>query len=163
MGLPQCMATRFIVPSSNQSLPHYLVRICRLMSCQVLTQTRIFGLVIYFVCSTISYLFVFDHNTFKHPKYLKNQVRLEIKQTMISMPVMSVLTCPFFVAEVRGYAKLYDTPAEAPFLLYSYLQFPFFLLFTDFWIYLIHRGLHHPRVYKTLHKPHHRSSSPRET
>jgi Delta7-sterol 5-desaturase len=117
---------------------------------------RIFGLVIYFVFATASYYFVFDHATFTHPKYLKNQVRLEIKQTMISMPIMSILTTPFFLAEVRGYAKLYDAPSSAPFAQYNYLQFPLFILFTDLCIYWIHRGLHHPQVYKRLHKPHHK-------
>jgi len=118
--------------------------------------TWIFGLFVYFICASLSYFFIFDKTTFNHPKYLKNQVRLEMKQTMISMPVMAILTCPFFTAEVRGYGKLYDTPAQAPFQLYNYLQFPLFILFTDFCIYWIHRGLHHPRIYKTLHKPHHK-------
>ncbi|KAG0243970.1 c-5 sterol desaturase [Actinomortierella wolfii] len=31
-----------------------------------------------------------------------------------------------------------------------------FLFFTDFGIYWIHRFLHHPLVYKRLHKPHHK-------
>ena len=118
--------------------------------------TWLFGLVIYFICSSLSYQFVFDKNTFKHPKFLKNQVRLEIRQTMIAMPFMSMMTTPFFLAEVRGYAKLYDLPSHAPFYWYNFLQFPLFILFTDFFIYLIHRGLHHPRLYKTLHKPHHK-------
>jgi len=117
---------------------------------------RIFGLVLYFVCASLSYIFVFDKATFNHPKYLKNQVRLEIMQTMKAMPVMSLLTVPFFLAEVQGYAKLYDLPSDAPFGWYNVLQFPLFILFTDFFIYWIHRGLHHPLVYKTLHKPHHK-------
>jgi Delta7-sterol 5-desaturase len=115
-----------------------------------------FGLVLYFVFSTLSYIFVFDKTTFQHPKYLKNQISMEIKQTMASMPGMSLLTMIAFTAEVRGYAKLYDLPSEAPFYLYNYLQFPFFILFTDFFIYWIHRGLHHPLIYKKLHKAHHK-------
>lgn len=91
-----------------------------------------------------------------HPKYLKNQVRLEIQQTLRSLPVMAIFTAPLFLGEVRGYAKLYDAPSDAPFRLYNFLQFPFFILFTDFFIYWIHRGLHHPKVYKSLHKPHHK-------
>lgn len=91
-----------------------------------------------------------------HPKYLKNQVRLEIQQTLRSLPVMAIFTAPLFLGEVRGYAKLYEDPSDAPFRLYNYLQFPFFILFTDFFIYWIHRGLHHPKLYKTLHKPHHK-------
>lgn len=120
------------------------------------TITWVFGLVLYFIFATLSYTFVFDKTTFKHPKYLKNQVKMEIKQTMTSMPGMSILTAVAFTLEVRGHAKLYDQPSAAPFYLYNYLQFPFFILFTDAFIYLIHRGLHHPRLYKTLHKAHHK-------
>ncbi|KAL8943959.1 MAG: hypothetical protein Q9216_000772 [Gyalolechia sp. 2 TL-2023] len=118
--------------------------------------TWLFGLVVYFICATLSYYFIFDHATFTHPKYLRNQVALEIKQASAALPIISVLTVPFFVGEVRGYAKLYDAPTDAPFWLYNVFQFPFFVCFTDFFIYWIHRGLHHPRVYKTLHKPHHK-------
>ncbi|KAL8642688.1 MAG: hypothetical protein Q9228_000656 [Teloschistes exilis] len=118
--------------------------------------TWLFGLVVYFIFASLSYLFIFDHATFTHPKYLKNQVRLEIKQASIALPIMAIFTVPFFVGEVRGYAKLYDAPADAPFWLYNLVQFPLFITFTDFFIYWIHRGLHHPRVYKTLHKPHHK-------
>ncbi|KAJ6076614.1 hypothetical protein N7499_008595 [Penicillium canescens] len=118
--------------------------------------TWIFGLLVYFVVASLSYVFIWDKTTYNHPKFLKNQIRLEIKQAMGAMPPMALLTAPFFVLEVRGYAKLYDTAAEEPFPFYSLIQFPFFICFTDFFIYWIHRGLHHPRVYKTLHKPHHK-------
>ncbi len=118
--------------------------------------TWVFGMVLYFVCSTLSYVFVFDKTTFQHPKFLKNQVWLEMKQSLAAMPGMSILTAIAFTAEVRGYSKLYDAPSEAPFYLYNYLQFPFFILFTDCLIYFIHRGLHHPSIYKTLHKSHHK-------
>ena len=75
---------------------------------------------------------------------------------MISLPCMAIFTAPIFLGEVRGYAKLYDNPLDQPFPFYNFLQFPFFIAFTDFFIYWIHRGLHHPRIYKTLHKPHHK-------
>ncbi|KAL8889148.1 MAG: hypothetical protein Q9215_003537 [Flavoplaca cf. flavocitrina] len=118
--------------------------------------TWLFGFFVYFICASLSYLFIFDHATFTHPKYLKNQVSLEIKQALRALPIMAVFTVPFFVGEVQGYAKLYDAPADAPFWLYNILQFPLFICFTDFFIYWIHRGLHHPTVYRTLHKPHHK-------
>lgn len=110
-------------------------------------------------------MFVFDKTTFKHPKYLKNQMRMEIEQTLRSIPIMAVFTVPFFVAEVRGHGYLYDSISDAPFShymfdifgsAYNWLQFPFFLMFTDFCIYWIHRGLHHSLIYKHLHKPHHK-------
>lgn len=117
---------------------------------------RLFGLVTYFIFATASYVFIFDKRTMNHPKFLKNQIRLEIAQTLRSIPFMSLITAPVFVLEVRGYSKLYDTFDEGPGLWYDILQFPLFIAFTDFWIYWIHRGLHHPSVYKTLHKPHHK-------
>ncbi|KAH8431231.1 sterol desaturase family protein [Aspergillus melleus] len=116
----------------------------------------IFGFIVYFISATLSYIFIWDKTTVKHPKFLKNQISMEIAQTMGSMPIMSLLTAPFLVAEVRGYAKLYDGFSDEPFPYYSILQFPLFIAFTDLCIYWIHRGLHHPLIYKTLHKPHHK-------
>jgi len=118
--------------------------------------TWIFGALLYFVFATLSYVFVFDKTTFKHPKFLKNQIRQEIKQTMRAMPSMSVLTALCFVAECQGYSKLYDSFADAPFKWYNLLQYPLFLLFTDCGIYFAHRWLHLPSVYKHIHKPHHK-------
>ncbi|KAL9613732.1 MAG: hypothetical protein Q9167_001746 [Letrouitia subvulpina] len=85
--------------------------------------TWLFGLVVYFLCASASYLFIFDHATFTHPKYLKNQVALEIKQAFAALPVMAVLTVPFFIAEVRGFAKLYEAPSSAPFALHAFHPF----------------------------------------
>ncbi|KAJ9643064.1 c-5 sterol desaturase [Coniosporium tulheliwenetii] len=119
-------------------------------------RSRIFGLVIYFFCATFSYLFIFDKATFNHPKYLKNQMRMEIAQSMHSMPIMAIFTVPFFLLEVRGYSRMYDSTAEGPGMWYNILQFPLFITFTDFFIYWIHRALHHPLIYKRLHKPHHK-------
>lgn len=118
--------------------------------------TWIFGLLVYYIFASLSYVFVFDKDTMKHPKYLKNQVWLEIKQTNKSLPVMAIITLPIFLAEVRGYGKLYDTTSDGPGLWYDILQLPMFVIFTDFCIYWIHRGLHHPLVYKNVHKPHHK-------
>ncbi|KAF2093959.1 hypothetical protein NA57DRAFT_47430 [Rhizodiscina lignyota] len=118
--------------------------------------TWLFGIVIYFTCASLSYYFVFDKTAFQHPKFLRNQMSMEIKQSISSFPGMALLTVPFFLAEVRGYSKIYDTTAEGPGMWYNFFQFPLFICFTDFFIYLIHRGLHHPLVYKTLHKPHHK-------
>ncbi|KAK8056590.1 c-5 sterol desaturase [Apiospora rasikravindrae] len=97
----------------------------------------IFGLLTYYGLSTLSYIFVFDKETMKHPKYLRNQIRLEMRQATSGI-------------------KLYDLTEAGPGLWYNIIQFPFFLLFTDFFVYWIHRGLHHKLLYKTLHKPHHK-------
>jgi lathosterol oxidase len=117
---------------------------------------RIFGVFIYYVFATLSYVFIFDKATFKHPRYIKNQIRLEMRQTNIAQPIMALLTAPWFLLEIRGYSKLYDAADDGPGSWYNFAQFPLFICFTDFFIYWIHRGLHHPLVYRRLHKPHHK-------
>jgi Delta7-sterol 5-desaturase len=79
-----------------------------------------------------------------------------MKQANQSMPIMSVMMAVLFLLEVRGYTKMYDAESEGPGRWYTFAQFPFFLLFTDCLVYWIHRGLHHPILYKRLHKPHHK-------
>jgi lathosterol oxidase len=87
-------------------------------------------------------------------------MRLEIRQALEAMPIMSALTVPWFLGEVRGYSNIYDVlPEGSSWNLggwYLLLQFPFFVCFTDFFVYWIHRALHHPMLYKKLHKPHHK-------
>jgi lathosterol oxidase len=116
----------------------------------------IFGLLVYFLFASLSYIFIFDKRTLNHPKFIKNQIWLEIIQANKSMPFMALCTAPLMCLEVRGYSKLYDTTDEGPGLWYNFAQFPIFLVFTDFCIYWIHRYLHHPLIYKHLHKPHHK-------
>jgi lathosterol oxidase len=117
--------------------------------------TWFFGYVLYFSTAGLSYIFVYDKDNFKHPKMLKNQMALEIKTAVQSIPIMTALTVPWFVAEVRGYSKMYmDSNKYGKW--YMVFQFPLFLLFTDMLIYCIHRWLHTPSVYKRLHKPHHK-------
>ncbi|KAF9914506.1 c-5 sterol desaturase [Lobosporangium transversale] len=189
----------------------------------LLVLTYLGGLFMYFCFATPSYYLFFDHNHKKHPKYLKNQVKLEIIMSMKALPGIAVLTTPWFVGEVRGWSKLYvhihakdrilsnaiyhaptsviqqtvaaavatgttvnvtaaaaaaaaastaaaETAARAakfgplapliePFLDgwgYVFISILAFLAFTDFGIYWIHRFLHHPLIYKRVHKPHHK-------
>lgn len=132
------------------------------------------GWFFYLAAASFSYYFVFDHETMKHPKFLKNQVRLEIECALKAVPGFSckyrhhhppfwrahstlvlyiVLTVPWFWGEVKGYSLLYDgLPTTAAGWAYMIATIPMFLFFTDFGIYWIHRWLHHPLLYKRLHK-----------
>lgn len=60
----------------------------------------------------MSYFFIFDKRMMKHPRFLKNQIRLEIQCSLKAFPGMTLLTLPFFQAEVMGYSRLYDDPKE---------------------------------------------------
>ena len=132
---------------------------------QINVQVRLAGTLLYFALASVSYIFVFDKANFKHPKFLRNQVSLEIGQALVAIPVMTLLTVPFFIAELHGYSYIYHSttvPTHTHWLLdtlgwrYNYLQVPLFIGFTDCGIYWIHRALHSKLLYKRLHKPHHK-------
>ncbi|KAI0635735.1 hypothetical protein C8Q77DRAFT_1155502 [Trametes polyzona] len=110
---------------------------------------------LYFIFSGLSYQYIFDHKMMKHPRFLKNQIKLEIQMSLRAFPMMTVLTLPWFLGDVRGYSRLYHSVDEYG---WGYLVFSifFFLVFTDYCIYWIHRWEHHPICYKWLHKPHHK-------
>lgn len=123
----------------------------------LLTITTIFGWMLYLIVASLAYVFVFDKKIFNHPRYLKNQVSLELKLALSAIPVMVMLTVPFFVLELHGFSHLYLQVNESTGGWKSVMfQFPCFILFTDCGIYFLHRWLHWPAVYKRLHKPHHK-------
>ncbi|GAA95332.1 uncharacterized protein L969DRAFT_84926 [Mixia osmundae IAM 14324] len=118
---------------------------------------------LYFIVAGLSYRYVFDKRMMKHPRFLKNQVKLEILSSLNAFPWLDLMTTPWFLGEVRGYSLLYDSIHDSPFghglwrsIAYMVLSSAFFLWFTDVCIYLVHRAEHHPLVYKRIHKPHHR-------
>jgi len=78
----------------------------QLISLSVITLIGIFAL--YFVFAGLSYRYIFNHDMMSHPRFLKNQVKLEIQCSLRAFPGMTLLTLPWFQAEVRGYSKLYD-------------------------------------------------------
>ena len=119
--------------------------------------TTVFGWLLYLLVASAAYVFVFDKKIFNHPRYLKNQVSLELWQAMTAIPVMVTLTIPFFLLELHGFSKLYlYVTEETGGWKMFWLQFPMFIFFTDCGIYFLHRWLHWPSVYKRLHKPHHK-------
>jgi lathosterol oxidase len=65
------------------------------------------------------------------------------------------LTLPWFLAEVRGYSLLYSDISTYGWTWFI-VSFFLYMTFNDVAIYWIHRLEHHPRVYKHIHKPHHK-------
>ncbi|XP_004636588.1 lathosterol oxidase [Octodon degus] len=121
----------------------------------LLIVTNLGAFVLYFLCATLSYYFVYDHSLMKHPLFLENQVYREIKFTVQSMPWISIPTVALFLLEVKGYSKLYDNIEFPHGWFHLIVSIISFLFFTDMLIYWIHRGLHHKLIYKHVHKPHH--------
>ncbi|PWN22767.1 hypothetical protein BCV69DRAFT_96701 [Microstroma glucosiphilum] len=125
----------------------------QMISLSAITYVGIFAL--YFGFAGFSYFCFFNHDMKRHPRFLKNQVRLEIESSLAAFTPLTFMTLPWFVAEVRGYSKLYEKVSDMG-LLYTILSVPFFLVFTDACIYWVHRLEHHPKLYKHIHKPHHK-------
>jgi lathosterol oxidase len=119
--------------------------------------------------SILSYYYLFDRRLEHHPRFLKNQIKMEIDMSLRSQPIIAAMIVPWFVAEIRGNTLMYDNfndygagwfqgtwaQGMGPWV-YTAGSMAVFLLFTDFCIYWIHRWLHIPAIYKRLHKPHHK-------
>lgn len=95
--------------SSQSAWPrNYLPR--QLLSLFVLTYIGI--LFLYFSIATMSYYFIFDKRMEKHPRFLKNQVRLEIESSLQAFPLITLMTVPWFAHEINGGGKYYDRVDE---------------------------------------------------
>ncbi|PWN53438.1 putative sterol delta 5,6-desaturase [Violaceomyces palustris] len=121
----------------------------------LLTITYIGIFILYFLFAGLSYKYLFNKEMMKHPRFHKNQVRLEIECSLRAFFPLDLMTVPWFVAEVRGHSMMYSNISDYGWL-YAVLSVPLFLVFTDTAIYWIHRLEHHPLIYKHIHKPHHK-------
>jgi lathosterol oxidase len=121
----------------------------------LLAITQIGATSLYLIFSALSYYLVFDRRLEYHPRFLKNQVRQEIKSSLIAVPFINILTLPIFLAEVRGHSLLYAKVSDYGWT-WMLVSTVLYMAFNDFAIYWIHRLEHHPSVYKYIHKPHHK-------
>lgn len=121
------------------------------------------GVAMYLFFAALSYYTFFCRNKSKFfPKTidpdneveLRKQVRHEIWIAVCSIPFISVLMMPAATFVHRGYSRMYYNVSDYgwPYLLVSPVLF---FAFTDFMVYCFHRGLHHPIIYKHVHKLHH--------
>ncbi|CDF39221.1 unnamed protein product [Chondrus crispus] len=115
------------------------------------------SLVVYFLFATLDYLI--------YHKLLARQIlpdgydktveiRREIYMSVTSLAIMAGLSVPGEILVHLGYSKVYTDPAEHGYV-YLCMSPILFIAFSDCLIYFLHRGLHHPRLYKHIHKPHH--------
>jgi len=118
------------------------------------------GYFFYLFTASLSFLhsFILRGDTFfpktVSRKELWSQVLHEIWIAAAALPFMAIFMLPGPLFSYRGYSKMYKNIDEygVPYAIFSGV---FFLLFTDCVIYWFHRGLHHPAIYKYIHKAHH--------
>lgn len=122
------------------------------------------GALLYFLFAGVSYYVIFHLFpekllTEEDKKVKPGQIRKEIKASVEGIPFITIIIAPIFLVERYGYSKLYADINEYGYV-YAAFSIVWFLMFTDFCIYWIHRGLHYPPVYKVLHAKHHSFLAP---
>jgi Delta7-sterol 5-desaturase len=85
-----------------------------------------------------------------------NQIKAEILNSFFTLIVSTLFVIVIFLLKSLGYTKIYTDINEYP-KYYAYGGFFVFLFLDDTWFYWVHRLLHHPKIFKYIHKVHHKS------
>ncbi len=125
-----------------------------------------FILIRYFSLVAIFYFWFWQKNS-SHPRKLHdqlikpNQVRFEIKHSMISSLVFAFFGVLLGLLWQRGYTLIYLKFDQLGFW-YLPLSFILISIIHEFYFYATHRWMHIPRIYNLFHHVHHfsRKTSP---
>ncbi|KAF1734074.1 putative Delta(7)-sterol 5(6)-desaturase [Beauveria bassiana] len=110
----------------------------------------------YLSSCTACYLFLFDHALKKNPKYRRHQIRGELRESLITLFVLSLFSASIFTAQALGYGTCYDFWSGFVPFWYELAQFPLAVLLADGGIYWLHRMMHRPVMFRWFHRQHHR-------
>ncbi|CRK24333.1 hypothetical protein BN1708_013919, partial [Verticillium longisporum] len=108
----------------------------------------------YLFFGVLCYYRHFDRPSKDQTRFRGSQIRDEIADSLCTLFWGSMLTAPVFRGQIRGYSKIY--PLGSASWWYEVAQYPFFLLFSDTWMYWMHRMFHTPLLFRLLHSKHHR-------
>ncbi len=89
-------------------------------------------------------------------KVNNTQIRRELKNSLYTLLVGASFSAVVIYLSTLGYTKIYIDITEYN-LFYSIFGFFILLIIDDTWFYWIHRLLHHPRLYRFVHREHHKS------
>ncbi len=93
-------------------------------------------------------------------KYAKSkEFRREILNSVFSMFIWGVVISFILFTPLRAYAKVYENINEYP-IWWLPASVVLMLLIQDTYFYWLHRAIHHPKVYKLVHREHHKSTNP---
>jgi Delta7-sterol 5-desaturase len=104
-------------------------------------------------------------NKFQHRRIQEKQrsnvkiIKYELKYSAITIFIFALIDVLLYVAQSNGTTKLYNQVSDYG---WSYFVFSVFImiLLHDAWFYFTHRLMHHPKLYKYVHKVHHQSTDP---
>ena len=92
-------------------------------------------------------------------KASRQDIRREIKYSLITTGVYAFVGLIVFHALDKGYLQFYESVADYGWL-YTVMSLPIVLVLHDTYFYWVHRMMHHPRLFSWMHKVHHLSRTP---
>ena len=84
------------------------------------------------------------------------QIKSELINSFFVLLVSTAFILVVYFLKSKGYTKIYTDVNEYP-KFFAYFGFLILLFVDDTWFYWVHRLLHHPKIYKYVHKVHHKS------
>lgn len=86
-------------------------------------------------------------------------IRREVRNSAITLMLFAGIDVLLYVAQQHGYTQLYDAVSDHG---WGYLTGSVFgmILLHDAWFYWTHRLMHHPWLFRFVHKVHHESVDP---
>lgn len=99
------------------------------------------------------------HRKIQATPLLQSQIRFEMAYSFSTIIIFSLVGFSILKLKKAGFTLIYDDLAQ-----YSYgwlpLSFIIITLLHDAYFYWMHRLMHHPKLFKTIHLVHHKSTSP---
>ena len=89
----------------------------------------------------------------------KITVKREIRNSIFSLIIFTLVDILIYAAQLKGYTKIYNH-VDAYGWPYLVLSVVIIMFLHDAWFYWVHRLMHHPLLYKHVHRVHHQSTDP---
>ncbi len=83
----------------------------------------------------------------------------EFGYSALTLVVFAFVGMTIIESPISKYTQLYWDFGEQPLWYYAF-TFPIMLVMHDTYFYWMHRGLHHPKIFKYAHLTHHKSTNP---
>jgi len=92
-----------------------------------------------------------------YPK--KSKLWFEFKYSLSTVIIFALVGLSIVTAKNLGYLQIYPNIEEFGWA-YFFASLCIMIVFHDFYFYWTHRWMHHPKVYRYVHKIHHMSTNP---
>lgn len=126
------------------------------------TNLLIYGIMVvpFFLLFWVIYKAQLKHRRIQEKQRSTKQILWhEIKYSISTLFIFMVVDVALYVAQMNGFTQIYDKVSDYG---WAYFVFSIVLMIVlhDTWFYWTHRLMHHPKLYKYIHKVHHQSTDP---